>query len=636
MDRVKRVTYFIELFYELYGELPNEELVESFYDFLVDNGDKKAVNVMADHCNMSVEDIEAHRDDMMLDIILNYYKFIRCCHSENQVNDKEKEMLKRFDDGEFEAVDLVFYFTMEENKEQVKEMINQYCIFKTQKREITSSVDEYNMEHPTSFLEKLNKHIDYVNTCDAIAKIYNDTVDEHVEDDDEDEDDYEDDYDSEYDDDSDIALIDDDDEYEEWALDMANQVLLFIHSKYPQAEEFNAFIRYYISLIYATLLVQREEKLLTKQNAEVLKAIESKSATVESIIAVFQKSDNFFMGIELVSQEYTDTKGELFDLRYQFDDEKTGNIFKMLDPRYTVKSEVPERTPFIVIGTIIDKIDEVLMHFKLKYPDNYEDRLYEFLLSEFCPDDGILYEHDIEEQFYVTFKLFTIRYVARKFYESTASREIIDLTMGESHLFQALSFADKSTTNMIKIFYDGGISFLHAYFDLANERESVEKDLIRRINDRNEMATLGQIDPLCVVDEIVHKALNQGTLYSILEEEGISATIQYLKLIEEKKPVECENNIGELLTEVYDILKKKKDLDETETVLLKYIENTSWSVREYKNDLFMNEQLLMVLLTKYLLGSPEVEYNMYEVKDEGYQKIKQRLQGRNKQDNQRA
>ena len=634
MDRVKRVTYFIEQFYELHKNLSNEELAETFYDFLVSKEDDAACTI-ADYCSMSIEDIDAHKEDMMLDIMLNYYKFIRCYDTENKISEKEKELLKRFDDEEFEAIDLVYYFAMEENKEQIKEMINQYCIFKTQGSGLISSVDEYNAQHPTPFLSNLTRHIDYVNTCDAIAKMYNDTVNEHMDDDDfEDVNDFE---------DEEVCcgttVLDDeyDYEFEDWAINLAADVLAFIQSKYHTAKEFESFVRYYISLIYATLLVQREERLVTEQIEELLKAIERRGATAESIMALFQKNDNFFLGIELVSQEYADTKGTLFDLRHQFEDEKSNRIFKMLDPSYPLKTEEPEQkdnAPFVVIGSLIDKMDEVLLHFKLRYPDDFEDKIYVFLLSEFCPDDGILYEHDIDEKSNITFKLLTIRYLARKFYEYHASREIIDLTMGESYLFQALAFADKSTENMIKLFYDGGIAFLHAYFDLMDEPERVEKNLIRSIIDRKEMKTMVKIDPLCILDELIHKTVNQGPLYTILEEDGVGETVNYLRIIEVKRPLECEDNIGELLTEVYDILKRKKDLEDTDEILLKYIENDSWTSREYKKDLMINEQLLRVLLSRYLLSQTDCEYDMYRAKDEGYQKIKQRLQREKKQDNQ--
>jgi hypothetical protein len=374
------------------------------------------------------------------------------------------------------------------------------------------------------------------------------------------------------------------------------------------------------------MLVQNYENNSTKEELKILAAIEDPAATADSIIHLFQHMETFFLGIELVSQEYIDSRGTDFDLRYKFDNPKVDSIFEMLDPDYVLEEELEEEKgemgEIFLNGSYVEQMEIVLTHFKVKYPSEYEEVLYEFLLSQDSPYDVILYEHDIDDSVITHFKTSLIRYLARKFYQQQANREALDLTMEEAFLFHGLNFADSSIANLVKLFHDGGYHFINAFFATQSQHEKEEKNNIRYIQEKNELDTMARIDPMCLVDDVVYKATSEGELFAILEDIGVDETLKYLRIMETKKPDQCTKNISELLLGVYETICKQEKKDIEEESIVRYIASESLTLNEYKRDLLNREEFLKSLLNRYLALERSLFVQRIDIEEPVKQKLK--------------
>jgi len=630
VNRKEVTDFLLDELYEMFEDLNEKEAIDNIYAFLLEIDEESTLELSGQTEIMDVE-IVARKEDMLLTIMLTYYKDVIYNANERGIRKEEKEILEFLGAG-IDSIDVVEYFKA--NPEEGKKVIGRYFLYAHNTDEYKETVEKYSLNNPTPFVINLSRDLEYLNFCDDIAEIYEDVLDEFSEDDCNE---------CECDLNEECEYCEwNEDDYEKHALafdekvlpEITDRVIGYIKSKLQVPEKINDFLKYYVSLTYSLLTYYEREIIVSIEERRFLRKI-NECTSLEEIMELFEDKETFAKAVGTVSLEYLATYGSCFDFRYSFDEPKTGRILKLLDPEYEYYED--ERNKEQVSGILRDwnvgeKIEEILAYLQQKYPEDYIEKAYDFFTCSTEDDNNILHEYDIEETDKEHLAFIATGYLSRQFYEYHFGREANELTDKEAYIYGRLLSNDKDSLKLIRTFFEGGHEIINVHYRIAKEREFFEKQLIRDVIYDGKGRELLKLDPYFFAHELTKKAVMEGDFYSILEENGVDETIKYMHKIEEKIPYECNKNCNELLMNIYLFLKNKKELNDTDEIILNYIEKNSWSIEDYKNDLLCSEPLLRALLEGYLNGYGDT-VNEYESETDEMREIRTKLKVKKRMDN---
>lgn len=616
MKRSERVSRYLAYAYEIVKDNDNKEVYNRFYDFLIENrADMDFISEeMYANFNIEIEDVIAHKNDMIMDVVKGFYSAIRFYMLSGDVNEEEEMVVNFIDAQEFTFVDIVQYFIHPEKESIAKIMIEIYCILMTQSNNFVNQVTEYNNNNPTDFLEEVNETIKYLDIIDEMADVYGSAFDDKTTDELDKEANSVDDYDSDEED-----YLEEEEEVfvSEKVGETVQHFLQILVNNYGdlQSEKMNKFLGYYLSLAYPLFLDQKEMKMpeaYYEKNKEILDLLEADDLSFEDILNNFYEDEEYlFAAIELVSQSYLESEGQDFDARYRYEDIDEKGIIKKLDPSY-IYDEYEEATETVdsknieINGSIIDTMDMIITKLKIDYPEDYQKIIYKFLLID-RSYDGIFYEFDIEDNSINQYKFLMMRMFARKYYEYISSKNLKELDGRERKIYSFLKEMPISVESILESFHRYGEEYIDIYFKLSFRSELAEKNIIRNFNSVTRKR-LVEIDPLVLCDSSYYKALMVGNLFIILEENGVNVVIKHLTELATKNPNKCRELISELLIELYYKLKNSNSKIDIDNIFLEYLENNNYDLNFYMNDLINAQEFLKELLTRYLEFKKEEEF----------------------------
>lgn len=614
MKRSKAVKNYLKYAYVVAKSDDEQEVFDKLFEFLIEN--RTEFDFMAEEMSINfdidVEEIMARKNDMIIEIIKDYYSYIRYCMLTDDVNDMEETIIKLFDSKRFTYSYILFYFMDPDNEYVAKRIVETYCFYIEKGNDFIKQVDIYNISNPTIFLNEIDIMKKRIDVIDEIAeefdKAFAKTTDELDKEADEvngEEVQEEGLYEERY-----YQDLDGREDTMEKIDEISEKLMEILTKNYGDfySEEMNSFLGYYISLIYPILLERKEGDYLSDRDRELLELLEAEDMPLEAILNYFYEDKyNMFAVIELISREYIASLGQEYDNRPGYENQDENQLLIKLDPMYIYyipdehkqnnKIEMHmENITLKIMETIIEKL-------KAENPDDYQRVIYIFLLTE-DKYDKIFLEYDIEKEYINSFKMQMIRMFIRKFYEYINSQKVQtrDLQIGNQ-----LNGIQINLKTFIENFHKYGEIYIDAYFKLSRMSSITRKGAIRAFPN-NIRKRLIELDPNVLVDPIYYQALSVGNLFILLEEHGVDLTCKYLIEISIIKTNKCRELISELLIGLYNKIKNNEEKSDIDNVFLKYIEGNSYTLEDYTADLINAPLLLKEFLARYLDFMKQEEY----------------------------
>lgn len=618
MKRSKAVKNYLKYAYVVAKSDDEQEVFDKIFEFLIEN--RTEFDFMAEEISINfdidVEELMARKNDMIIEIIKDYYSYIRYCMLTDDVNDMEETIIKLFDSKRFTYSDILFYFMDPDNEYVAKRIVETYCFYTEKGNDFIKQVDIYNVTNPTPFLNEIDIMKKRIDVIDEIAEVFDkafakttDELDKEADEENLDDEEVQGEerlYEEEY-----YQGIDDREDIAEKIDEISEKFMEILTKTYGDfySEEMNSFLGYYISLIYPILLERKEGDYLLDRDRELLELLEAEDMPLEAILNYFYEDKyNMFAVIELISREYIASLGREYDNRPGYENQDENQLLIKLDPMYIYyipenEHEQNNKTEMYMENITLKIMDIIIERLKLENPNDYQRIIYIFLLAE-DEYDKIFLEYGIEKESINGFKFQMIRMFIRKFYEYINSQkaQTTDLQIGNQ-----LDGIQINFKTIIENFHRYGEIYIDAYFKLSRMSSITRKGAIRAFPN-NIRKRLVELDPNVLVDPIYYQALSVGNLFILLEEHGVDLTCKYLIEISVIKINKCRELISELLIELYNKINNTEEKIDIDNVFLKYIEGNSYVLEDYTTDLINAPLLLKEFLARYLDFIKQDEY----------------------------
>lgn len=658
MENLSRIEISNKLLSELYAKyshLSDEKLSDSFYSFLV--SDENNDLLTSDACfsyKAEAYQLTIYKKDMILDILVEGYGYLKYVQGFCEIPDIEKEILIDLENLSLSISDLIDYFRNSENNEKIKTLLIDYFVYKTQSDEFIESCRKYLCEECFEFYERGCKLIDYVELIDIIAMIHDeitkkyesDDIDEYelfddLEDEDEDYEEEEEDYEGtllELEPEECEYVDEEDDPYETMIqmrklekeqLDLYSTIIVFLENHFSDKFDMDDFVGYLMSYVYAFLLKEKKQGPMALEDEAMLDILNQSKLSFEQVVETFYASKDYvFNSVDLFVQEYYIQKGDIFSAREKFTGTFERDRFNLLDPYY----EGPDFDYNVVyIGSpVAEKFNEMLIDILKENPEDYLGEIWQLLLDPNF-DCSLFQKYGFESQYMEYYKILLMRFLVRKYIELVSFNPIVSFSLDELYVYQGLMYADTTNNNIKTLFSMGYYFIIPAYYELLEKGISYEKCIVRKLRNYNLLNRIAKIDSSCVTDSTYRKALQESEFYSILEINGEKTTISYLKHLEKTDYEIVLDYLKELIVSNYYYAKEENLVDSLSMTIFRVIEGET-DIENYLQQLLQNDSLLEELLKRYLAKESKTEYSLsYQEKLEKSPKIKQKLYPSDKQ-----
>lgn len=653
MEELSRIEIASDLLDEAYAlsEDNGGKQIETIYKFLVSSKDDASGidESLCSHHNLTKKLLKVYKKDSWLIVLLDSYEYLRYLDVTVSISDEELQILTELDSLNFTFTDIYDYFYNVANKEKIKTLLVRYYEYIGKGNDFTKSCRDYNFDNQTAFRNALTDYVGNVEAMDFMCAIFDQldekyqsqinavvTGEEEPELDDEEFDDeempeeYLEDPD-EFDEEGYQAAIDEMfDEHEEaveqimvnFKTELFDKIISWLEDYFDDKFESDNFIGFFISYVYRTILDNKKNGRLFKEEESLLKLLENPDANFGLLVETFYDNSEFvFVSLDIFTKRYYKSHMDVLTMRDVTTDVAENNQIAMLDEHYPYKKEVLDAK--LISSPLYEMYDMVFMKYKLDYPGDYLERLYSLLMDD-TSFEPVFYELDIEGD--LTYhRIMMIRYFTRRFVEMIQIKRL-GVEKEEMFAYVDLEIEKISLVGIIKNFSKNGIQILKGYEFILSQTESELKNHIRSLDKKVELKRLLQIDPLIIGESTYYRAFNDTELYRYIEQNGIEKTVQYLIDLSKNDYESAREHINELMVSIYSVAKEKETLDTLEQMIALVYEVESSDVELYVRTALNDPTVLYQLISKYYENEKEEEFpTKYEDRVVKFPKVKQKL-----------
>ena len=623
MSELSRIEIAVQLLEEINNFCSTEELslkYDRIYKFLIgDYATIKYDEILCKNHKLGQKLLDTYKKDSWLLILLDAYEYLVAIGEKQELTLEQQSLLTKLDSLEFNFTNLYSFFTSPENKNEIVNGIKLYYEYWAKGNDFVKQCRDYVFDNQTEFRNKLTAYVSNIEAMDFISAIFDDLDSEYqqkIDDivngissdefdvDEYEEDEYEEISDEEFDEDEYNAAVDEmfSENEEELEQHLANfktelhtKIMDFLEDYLDDKFECDEFIGFFMSFVYEILLTNKQKGKSHKEEEQLLKLFTNDNFSSALIIESFYDNPDYvFAALDTFCRYYYQNDCDILTLRDNVSYSMERTQINKLDEHFPCGKKVENIK--LIANPFYEIYDMVYLKFKLTYPDDYAERMYNSLVTQNI--DGIFYEFDLEDDINYH-RLMMIRYFSRKFIEAVSVVKMNSIPLEQYEAFALLLGGDIDTKEVFKIFMIHGVSIISGYNYLLDKTISEEKQIVKRIYERGFGDNLFKVDPGMISDSLYYRALNDTPLFKYVEANGVQQSIKYLIELSKSDYEQYADYMKEIIASIYCNLKELLELDSVDKVVQAVIESSGLDLDDYFKSLINNESMMYQLLMKY-------------------------------------